>query len=196
MFEVAGLLVLVTMGAAVPAVDEANVMASADVPTRTADEIAALLARAKTEGRLKTARKTRPVDARPAKPGEVVVTVIRDEGKETQSRPAAEGDWVVRNRCPETGDEEYLVGAEKFRDKYRRTDAPASSGGWQEFRPVGNDVRFVILSPEAGSFRFKAPWGEWMVARPGDALVQDPQDEKDIYRVAKASFACTYEVVA
>ena len=33
-----------------------------------------------------------------------------------------------------------------------------------------------------------------MVAHPGDALVQDPDDEKDTYRVAKISFACTYEV--
>jgi ABC-type antimicrobial peptide transport system permease subunit len=34
--------------------------------------------------------------------GEIVVTTIKGEGKGTQSRPAAAGDWVVRNRCPET----------------------------------------------------------------------------------------------
>ncbi len=45
------------------------------------------------------ARKTSPVDARPAKAGEVVVTIIRGEGKETQSPPAKAGDVVVRNRC-------------------------------------------------------------------------------------------------
>jgi len=34
-----------------------------------------------------------------------------------------------------------------------------------------------------------------MVARPGDASVQDMNDPKDTYRVQKASFACTYEEV-
>lgn len=42
------------------------------------------------------------MDARPARPGEVVVTVIAGE-EETRSKPAVAGDWVVRNRCPETG---------------------------------------------------------------------------------------------
>jgi len=194
MFGIGALLVFVATAAASPGRAGVNVT-SPDLPTKSADEIATLLARAKTDGRMKLARKTRPVDARPAKPGEIVVSIIKGEGKETHSRPAAAGDWVVRNRCPETGNEEYLVGADKFPGKYKETGAPAASGGWQEFRPVGKNMRFVILGPEAGAFRFKAPWGEWMVARPGDALVQDPEDEKDIYRVAKASFECTYEVV-
>ena len=34
-----------------------------------------------------------------------------------------------------------------------------------------------------------------MVAHPGDALVQNPSDPADTYRVAGASFACTYEIV-
>ena len=190
----AGLLVFVATAAALSRGPEVNVT-SPDLPTKSADEIAALLARANADGRMKTARKTRLVDARPAKPGEIVVTLIEGEGKETHSRPAAAGDWVVRNRCPETGDEEYLVSAKTFPTKYERTQSPATSDGWQEFQPVGKNMRFVILGSETGSFRFKAPWGEWMVARPGDAIVQDPEDAKDIYRVAKASFECTYEVV-
>ena len=48
------------------------------------------------------ARKSQPVDVRPAKPDEVIVTMIKGEGKETQSPPAKSGDMVVRNRCPET----------------------------------------------------------------------------------------------
>lgn len=194
MLGASALLVFVATAATLPGGAEVNVT-SPDLPTKSADEIAALLARAKADGRMKTARKTRLVDARPAKPGEIVVSMIKGEGKETHSRPAVAGDWVVRNRCPETGDEEYLVGAQTFPTRYERTESPATSDGWQEFRPLGKEVRVVILGPEAGAFRFKAPWGEWMVARPGDALVQDPEDEKGIYRVAKASFACTYEVV-
>jgi hypothetical protein len=34
-----------------------------------------------------------------------------------------------------------------------------------------------------------------MVARPGDSIVQDPDNPKDTYRVAKAAFTCTYEVL-
>ncbi len=158
-------------------------------------EIVALVAQARGDGRTKIARKTRPIDARPAKDGEVIVTVIKGEGKETQSRPARAGDYVVRNRCPETGNEEYLVSADTFADRYRKTGAPATSDGWQEFRPVGKEVRFLILNTEEAPFSFVAPWGELMVARPGDAIVQDPKDEKDVYRVARASFDCTYETV-
>ncbi len=54
---------------------------------------------------------------------------------------------------------------------------------------------YVVVRAEDGSFTFTAPWGEPMVARPGDALVRDPADPKDTYRVAAASFACTYEIV-
>jgi hypothetical protein len=135
------------------------------------------------------------VDARPARPGEVVVTVIKGDGKETQSPPAREGDWVVRNRCPETGNEQYLVPARSFEETYEAAGAPSPDGGWQEFRPVGKDVRFVVLGDEVGSFSFTAPWGEAMAAHPGDALVQDPDEPRRIYRVARASFDCTYEVV-
>jgi hypothetical protein len=163
------------------------------LPTKSADEVVALLARARAKGFVKTARKSRPVDARPARPGEIVVTVINGE-KETQSKPAQEGDWVVRNRCPETGNEQYLVSAKTFAERYKK-DAAAGAGGWQGFRPLGKKMRFLIVTPEDGSFTFKAPWGEDMVAHPGDALVQDPENEKDTYRVEKAAFACTYEIV-
>ena len=71
----------------------------------------AMFAAAKEDGRTGVARKTKPVDARPAVDGEVIVTVIKSEGVETTSKPASTGDWVVRNRCPETGNEEYLVSA-------------------------------------------------------------------------------------
>jgi len=160
---------------------------------RALAEVVALMAAAKASGKLRVARKTGPVDARPARVGEIVVTTIKGEGKETQSRPALQGDWVVRNRCPETGNEEYLVSADKFAGRYEATGSPAGQDGWQEFRPVGTEVRVLILGPGDGPFSFTAPWGEDMVARPGDAIVQDLEDENDVYRVARASFECTYE---
>jgi hypothetical protein len=162
---------------------------------KTLDEVRALLNNAEAAGLVRTAQKTKPVDARPARPGEVVVTVIAGEGQETQSRPAKAGDWVVRNRCQATGNEEYLVDGAKFADRYQRTDTPPGRDGWQEYRPVGKAMRFMVLTPAHGEFAFTAPWGERMVAKPGDAIVQDPEDPGDTYRVAAASFACTYEVV-
>ena len=160
----------------------------------TLDEVRALVADAEVRGLARRARKTKPVDARPARPGEVVVTVVAGEGRETRSRPAEEGDWVVRNRSEATGNEEYLVSAAKFRERYRATGAPARDG-FQEHRPLGRTVRFLVVTPEHGEFVFKAPWGERMVAKPGDAIVQDPDDPADTYRVAAAAFDCTYEVL-
>ena len=63
-------------------------------------------------------RKTKPIDVRPARPREIIVTTIKGEGKETKSAPAKDGDMVVRNRCPETGNEEYLVSAAVFAVRY------------------------------------------------------------------------------
>ena len=66
-------------------------------------DVHAMFEQAERETRVGLARKTRPVDVRPARPGEVVVTVIAGEGKETQSSPAQPGDMVVRNRCRRRG---------------------------------------------------------------------------------------------
>ena len=81
-------------------------------------DISDLFTRAIQGERTGLARKTKPVDARPARPGEKVVTFIAGEGKETQSPPAESGDVVVRNRCRATGNEEFLVKAAKFSERY------------------------------------------------------------------------------
>lgn len=141
------------------------------------------------------ARKANPVDARPATPGEVIVTTIKGEGKETESPPAKPGDMVVRNRCPETGNEQILVSAESFSRRYEGPIGAQAAGGWAPYRPRGIAMRFVIVPAEDSAFTFVAPWGENMVARPGDAIVQDLNNPKDTYRIAKAAFACTYEVL-
>lgn len=154
-----------------------------------------LFAAAKEDGRTGVARKTKPVDARPAADGEVIVTVIKSEGIETTSKPASTGDWVVRNRCPETGDEEYLVAAAKFPKRYGEAQSEPDAAGYRTFIPSGTEMGYFIVSPEEGEFSFAAPWGETMVAKPGDAIVQSPSDSADTYRIAAASFACTYEIV-
>jgi hypothetical protein len=162
---------------------------------QTQRDIAELFAQAIQEERTGLARKTRPVDVRPARPGEIVVTVIAGEGKETQSPPAEPGDMVVRNRCPATGNEEILVKAAKLAERYEGPIGPPDGAGWSAYRPRGNAMRYFIVRPSDGTFSFQAPWGEAMIARPDDAIVHDPNDPKDTYRIAAAAFGCTYEII-
>jgi len=183
-----------TAGMVAALVAVAIITGSAQGQTPPTQDIHALFATAEADGRVGVARKTRPVDARPARPGEVIVTTIIGEGKETQSKPAEAGDMVVRNRCPETGNEEYLVRADNFAERYRGT-AAAPGDGWSEYRPLSPEMNYFIVGESAGSFTFTAPWGEAMFARPGDAIVRNPADPADTYRVAAASFSCSYEVV-
>lgn len=159
------------------------------------ENIVGLFAQAQLDGRVGVARKTKPVDVRPARPGEIVVTIITGEGKETQSPPAQNGDMVVRNRCPETGNEEILVTAAKFQERYEGPTGPADADGYRAYRPRGGEMLYFIVRDVEGSFTFEAPWGEPMIARPGDAIVRNPNDTKDTYRIAAAAFACTYEIV-
>jgi hypothetical protein len=158
-------------------------------------DIIAYFDNARAEGRDGMARKTRTVDVRPSAPGEIVITTIRGEGKETQSPPAKPGDMVVRNRCPETGNEEFLVAADNFPKRYEGPIGAAGADSWVPYRPKGVPLRFVVVRQLDGEFTFVAPWGENMIARPGDVIVQDAENARDTYRVQKAAFACTYEVV-
>jgi len=158
-------------------------------------DIASYFQKAYDAGRAGLARKTKPVDVRPAKQGEVIVTIIAGEGKETQSPPAGAGDMVVRNRCPETGNEQILVAAATFADRYEGPIAGADADGWSPYKPRGAQMRYMVVPQADGPFTFIAPWGQTMVARPGDSIVQDVSNPKDTYRIARAAFACTYEVV-
>jgi hypothetical protein len=161
----------------------------------SANEVDELFHAAESDARVGIARKTNPVDTRAAIPGEVIVTVIKGEGVETRSKPAEPGDMVVRNRCPLTGNEEILVKRDKFSERYDGPLAPSGEDGWQTFRPRGIEMRYFVVEPVQGAFSFVAPWGETMVARPGDAIVRDPANSADTYRIAAAAFACTYEIV-
>ena len=158
-------------------------------------DVQALFTKAMQDGRVGTARKTKPVDVRPAKPGEVVVSIIKGEGKETESPPAEAGDMVVRNRCEATGNEEILVKGAKFAQRYEGPIGSPDGDGWLPYRPTGVEMRYLTLGTTEGPFSFVAPWGEPMIAKPGDAIVQDPNNVSDTYRIAAAAFACTYEVL-
>jgi hypothetical protein len=165
------------------------------VPSAAQTDVGAMFDQAERDARIGLARKTRAVDVRPAEPGEVVVTVIAGEGKETESPPAQAGDMVVRNRCEATGNEEILVTGAKFAERYQGPIGTADSAGWQPYRPRGVEMRYLVVRDADGTFTFTAPWGEPMVARPGDAIVRSPEDPADTYRIAAAAFACTYEIL-
>lgn len=158
-------------------------------------DVPSLFATAQREGRVGLARKSKLIDARPATPGEIVVSVIAGEGEETRSKPAEAGDMVVRNRCEVTGHEQYLVKAGSFAQRYEGPLGAAGAEGWTPYRPRGVDMLYVIVREADGRFTFTAPWGEPMVARPGDAIVRDPHDATDTYRVARDAFSCTYAII-
>lgn len=173
----------------------AALLVAMGVSARAADvDIVAVFGKAAAENRVGIAKKTKPVDGRPAKAGEVIVTIIKNEGVETKSKPAEAGDLVVRNRCAETGNEEYLVKANRVKDRYSDPKGAADKDGWQEFEPKGSDMKFFVVTAADGELAFQAPWGEAMKAIPGDTIVQDPGNPKDTYRIAAASWKCTYNV--
>ncbi|WP_233124749.1 hypothetical protein [Agrobacterium vaccinii] len=163
-----------------------------EVPRK--DQIA-LMAEAKKTDMTGVARKTKLVDARPASLGEIVITFIKGQGVETRSKPAEDGDWVVRNRCEETGNEEILVKARNFPTRYGEPLTEPDAAGYRTFEPKGSNMRYFIVTDEIGPFNFRAPWGETMIALPGDAIVQVEDDESDTYRVAAEAFQCTYEII-
>ncbi len=155
-----------------------------------------LFAKAKGANLTGTAHKTRAVDARPAREGEVVVTVIPGEGVETTSKPAEAGDWVVRSRCvaDNAANPQILVKSSRFPERYGPAKSRPDAQGFQEFHPSGQEMEFFFVAEATGAFQFVAPWGTPMVAKLGDAIVQIPGDPDDTYRIARAEFDCTYEV--
>jgi len=57
------------------------------------------------------------------------------------------------------------------------------------------EMHELLVRAVDGSLIFIAPWGEPMVAPPGDAIVRRPQDPADTYRIAAAAFACSCEIL-
>jgi hypothetical protein len=109
----------------------AVLLSSGQMPfAQTLVDINAFFQKASGRGGEGLARKTKTVDVREATPGEVIVTILKGEGKETQSPPAKTGDMVVRNRCLESGNEEFLVPARNSpADTTGRPDPRARAAG-------------------------------------------------------------------
>lgn len=140
------------------------------------------------------ARKTREVLARPAVPGEIVVTIIRGEGEETRSKPSEAGDWVVQNICEATGNEEILVKKMAFTRRYGNALTLPDNENRQRFRPQGEPMDYLVITQEE-PFVIIAPWGEKQRVMKGDVLLRSRHDPQDSYRIQKAAFNCTYQVI-
>ena len=162
--------------------------------TRPRKDAVVLFSAADAAHRVGTARKTKLVQARPATEGEIIITKVPGEKEAETKNTAKAGDMVVRNTCFKTDNEEYIVSAEKFAKRY---EGPIGDpvDGWSEYRPLGPEMRYFIVDETEGAFVFTAPWGEDMIANPGDAIVQNPSKPADTYRVAAGAFDCTYEIL-
>lgn len=128
------------------------------------------------------------VHARPATPGEKIVTVLAD-GTEETTNVAGENQVVITN----PGGEQYIIGAEKFASRYGATDEEGV------FKAKG--MARAVQNPTGGPIEIMAPWGE---PQYGDAecmvaTVYDP-DQPDVvsddrYIIGHQEFEDTYGLV-
>lgn len=105
-----------------------------------------------------------------------IVTTTAD-GKETQN-VAEDGDIIMSGA---TG-ENYVIKGVKFSKLYH-----GNVGG--DVYPEQSPRQVTLYTGE--ETKFKAPWGEDMVIKPGDYLVKDPANT-GYYRIAKVEFEKTY----
>lgn len=141
-------------------------------------------------------RKVRKVHARPAVPGEVVVSVT-DAGAET--RNAAEpDDMVVRNLTDAR--EEYIVRQTTFSEIY--TEVGTVDDLWTLYESSG-EVRGIEISRDlrdvlqvGKEFLIMAPWGTVQLCREGDLFVAPLPKLDEVYRIARSEFDQTYRPIA
>ncbi len=132
------------------------------------------------------------VKAKKAEPGTWIITKTSD-GIETKNQ-AKSGDYLVENQT--TSMEQYLVGKDTFLKKYEIIHC--LERGWASYRSIATVIAYRISNVDFEFFgmvsllEFEAPWGETMVAKPGDYLVM-PLEKNEIYRVAQKEFDETYK---
>ena len=135
--------------------------------------------------------KQRNVFARIARRAGQIETHTSD-GKETVNR-VRRGGFIGRNQ---TGaGETYVLTPEKFQVRYEWLRP--GKGGFDEYCPIGHIIavelnrRTLEALGVSGDFTFVAPWGEPMIAKPGDFLASPP-DFSEVYRIARKEFFETY----
>jgi len=129
--------------------------------------------------------------ARPAQPGETVITVVA--GRIETLKPTFAGDWVIQNIMINSSAERYPISGEKFVNRYDRSDEVLMVEGqtWFKVSAKGQIIGGFYTGP---TVKFEAPWGEDMILEEGDFLgtPYPNKDPNDIYRVARMEFFQTY----
>lgn len=139
--------------------------------------------------------KFQQVDARPAEPGEIVISRT-SSGEETSNRAGA-NDMLVRNLTHAR--EQYLVGVDKFRARYQKLED--LDDGWVRYEPIG-EVRAIEIDHDLTTrigvgtrFYIMAPWGTEQLVCEGNYLVTPVPTQDEIYRIDTSEFNETYREV-
>jgi hypothetical protein len=139
-------------------------------------------------------KKYRQVHARPAVPGETIVSTTAD-GEETANTATAD-DVIVQNLTE--AKEKYIVGKDKFSKLYSEIESVDDE--WTLYSPLG-EVMAIEISRELTTklnvgeeFYIMAPWGSEQLAREGDRFVAPLPGLDEIYRIARKEFDETYEL--
>ena len=150
-------------------------------------DITAKFEEARRADRVRHYSKKGHADIRPAVPGERIKTVIDGEGETVNT--AGSGDYVVRGAMGE----HYVIKAKKLAERYGAPISDPDSEGYRKYPAKGD---FYAFRYEGEPFKFIAPWGEDMIANPGDYLGTNVMGSNEFYRIEKNAFAATYAVVA
>lgn len=136
-------------------------------------------------------KKQGKVKARPAKPGESIITILHDGSNETTNM-AKEGDWIVTN----PSGERYIISREKFLSRYEPD--PHSFQGDGSYVAKGSCR--AIVNPFGKPIEIMASWGQPQTGGT-DCMIADTCDQDgsnlggEPYLIDAAAFAETYKQV-
>ena len=163
---------------------------------KTKSEIQELFRAAVEDGRTSTYRKQGTFIARYAIPGETVLTVVTGKLETLKTCGPIPDQIILRNIIIGSAAETYMVGADKFADRYDCDwfSQPMYIDGllWHKAYAKGRIQAFEYMG---SPISFEAPWGESMLCHPGD-FIANPigGNPEDIYRIERATFYQTYTV--
>jgi len=136
------------------------------------------------------------VIVRPAEKDETIITTI--DGQIETIKTASPTDVVIRNITIDSSGETYIIGWDKYQDRYDYAEGPSlkiDGLWWKPAVPVGRVIGGFYKGEDV---HFAAPWGEDMVLKDGDFLASPypVDDPTDVYRIAKKEFHQTYRLDA
>jgi hypothetical protein len=149
-------------------------------------DVATKFAEAQRAEKVQLYRKAVQARIRPAIPSEVVETVI--DGVRETVNTAQPGDYVV---CGAKG-EHYIIKAETLADRYGAPIGAPDEAGYRLYPAQGIFYGFCY---DGEPFKFVAPWGEEMIANPGDYIGINALGSNEYCRIEKNAFAATYVAV-